>query len=188
MEIIRITAGILFLLLILVFTLTLIKVKRNGGELFGRPTLNIYAQFFSKFALLLPVLLFSVHLTGIYIPHMQPPSLLYYAGFFIFVIAMLLLNLSLINLGRFTKMGLPKHDKIRLQTRGIYRISRNPMYLGLILLAVSTVIILPNPVSIALTIAGIIIHHRIILREEKFLQQHFGREYAAYRKQTRRYI
>jgi protein-S-isoprenylcysteine O-methyltransferase Ste14 len=188
MEIIRIIAAFLFLLLILVFTLTLIKVKRNGGELFGRPTLNIYAQFFSKLALLFPVLIFALYLTGIHIPHFQTPIFLYYSGFFIFVVAMLLLIFSLLRLGRFTKMGLPKKDKIHLQTRGIYRLSRNPMYLGLILLAISTVLMLTNPVSIILTIAGMIIHHRIILREEKYLESKFGQEYAAYRNQTRRYI
>jgi protein-S-isoprenylcysteine O-methyltransferase Ste14 len=188
MDIIRIIAGLLFLLLILIFTLTLIKVKRDGGELFGRPTLNIYVQFFSKLALLFPVLLFALSLAGVHIPHFQPPPFLFYSGFFIFMVAMLLLIFSLIHLGRYTKMGLPKKDKIHLQTRGIYHISRNPMYLGLILLAVSTVLMLPNLVSIILTIAGMIIHHRIILREEKYLESKFGREYAAYRNQTRRYI
>jgi protein-S-isoprenylcysteine O-methyltransferase Ste14 len=39
-----------------------------------------------------------------------------------------------------------------------------------------------------LTIAGMIIHHRIILGEEKYLESKFGQEYAAYRNQTRRYI
>ncbi len=35
---------------------------------------------------------------------------------------------------------------------------------------------------------GIAIHHRIIINEEKFLAEKFGKQYKAYLSETRRYL
>lgn len=179
---------LLFLLLGVIFMMTLFKVKRNGGELFGRPTINIFAQFFSKFALIFPAITFLLSLAGIQLPRYNLPGLADAIGTLLLIIGMALLYLSLWNLGRFTKMGLPKNDEIALQTTGIYRLSRNPMYVGLILLAMASTLLLPNLLNIFLTLSGILIHHRIILREEAFLEEKFGGKYRDYRRRTRRYF
>lgn len=179
---------LLFLLLGLIFMMTMLKVKRNDGELFGRPTINIYAQFFSKFALILPAIIFFLSLAGIHFPRYHLPGWTNPITSMLFLVGMVLLYLSLWHLGRFTKMGLPKNDEIALQTSGIYRLSRNPMYFGLILLAVASTMLLPNLLNMVLTVAGILIHHRIILREEAFLEEKFGDQYRDYKRKTRRYF
>jgi protein-S-isoprenylcysteine O-methyltransferase Ste14 len=179
---------LLFLLLGLIFMMTMLKVKRGGGELFGKPTINIYAQFFSKFALIFPAIMFFLSLAGIHFPRCHLPGWTNPIGSLLFLAGMVLLYLSLWNLGRFTKMGLPKNDEIALQTSGIYRLSRNPMYFGLIILAVASTMLLPNLLNMMLTIAGILIHHRIILREEAFLEEKFGEKYREYKRRTRRYF
>lgn len=179
---------LLFLLLGIIFVITMLRVKKQGGELFGKPTINLYAQLFSKFALIFPAFIFLLSILGINITRCALPFTMEGAGTFLFIIAMALLYLSLWHLGRFTKMGLPKNDGIQLQTSGIYRLSRNPMYLGLMLLAISSTMMTPNVMSIILTFAGIALHHRIILREEAFLEEKLGEQYREYKRRTRRYF
>ncbi|GGD14101.1 methyltransferase family protein [Aquisalinus flavus] len=74
-------------------------------------------------------------------------------------------------------------------TDGVYRYSRNPMYLGLALVLTGWVTLLGNPLG-ALTIIGFVVVMTIIqiAPEERVLAKKFGAEYAAYLKRTRRWL
>jgi protein-S-isoprenylcysteine O-methyltransferase Ste14 len=76
-----------------------------------------------------------------------------------------------------------------LQTTGIYSISRNPMYVGLILIYLGlalqfgnwwTIILLPLLIAI--------VNYLIILPEERYLMRAFGDDYVHYKKRVRRWI
>jgi protein-S-isoprenylcysteine O-methyltransferase Ste14 len=84
--------------------------------------------------------------------------------------------------------GLPETGIKSLKTDGIYRISRNPLYLGFILIIISSWICTPNPVNIAAGTFAIVMHHIIVLREEKYLISLTGSEYINYMKKTGRYL
>ena len=75
-----------------------------------------------------------------------------------------------------------------LRTTGVYRVSRNPMYLGFYLVTLASLVSVPHPVNIGCGLVGIYVHHRIVLAEERFLLKEHGASYEAYRRQVRRYI
>jgi len=166
----------------------MLLVKRAGGELYGKPAIPGFFVLFAKFAVVFPFVFVVINLSGTKIPALGISEVIIGIGNFLIFVAALFLVLSLDHLGRFTKMGLPVKDIIRLQTSGIYRISRNPMYLGLILLSVGSMMIIPNLLSIVFGLSGIILHHLIILKEERFLKARFGQEYIDYQSKTRRYL
>ena len=77
----------------------------------------------------------------------------------------------------------------RLVTTGIYRYSRNPMYLGMILIIISTTVYYLNFLSVfSPLIFYIWINKFQINREETFLEDKFGGEYLKYKSKTRRWI
>ena len=77
----------------------------------------------------------------------------------------------------------------KLITRGIYKYSRNPMYLGLLLIIISTTIFYLNIFSITTPIIFYFwINKFQIKREEIFLTEKFGKEYLLYKTKTRRWI
>ena len=77
----------------------------------------------------------------------------------------------------------------RLVTTGIYRYSRNPMYLGMILIIISTTVYYLNFLSVfSPLIFYIWINKFQINREEIFLEDKFGSEYLKYKSKTRRWI
>ena len=77
----------------------------------------------------------------------------------------------------------------KLITSGIYKYSRNPMYLGLLMLVISTSIFYLNVFSITTPFFFYYWINRFqIKREEIFLTEKFGKEYLLYKTKTRRWI
>ena len=77
----------------------------------------------------------------------------------------------------------------KLVTSGIYKYSRNPMYLGLLMIVISSSIFYLNIYSILTPLFFYIWINRFqIKREEIFLTEKFGEDYLSYKKKTRRWI
>ena len=77
----------------------------------------------------------------------------------------------------------------KLITSGIYKYSRNPMYLGLLMIIISTSIFYLNIFSITTPFFFYFWINRFqIKREEIFLTEKFGKEYLLYMTKTRRWI
>ena len=77
----------------------------------------------------------------------------------------------------------------KLVTSGIYKYSRNPMYLGLLLIVISSSILYLNIYSVSTPIFFYYWINRFqIQREEIFLTEKFGNEYLSYKTKTRRWI
>ena len=77
----------------------------------------------------------------------------------------------------------------KLITSGIYKYSRNPMYLGLLMIVISSSILYLNIYSVSTPFLFYWWINRFqIKREEIFLTEKFGREYLSYKAKTRRWI
>jgi protein-S-isoprenylcysteine O-methyltransferase Ste14 len=100
---------------------------------------------------------------------------------------LLLFFLSAAALGRSTRLGLPLGET-RFVSHGIYRFSRNPMYLAFNLVTLSSCFILQIPAVILLGAFSIVVYHRIILGEERYLEETFGEPYLVYKSKVRRYL
>ncbi|HEX7030662.1 MAG TPA: isoprenylcysteine carboxylmethyltransferase family protein [Gammaproteobacteria bacterium] len=77
----------------------------------------------------------------------------------------------------------------KLVVAGIYRYSRNPMYLGFALLLAAWGVFLGNLAALLAVAAFIIYMNRFqVAPEERALEALFGEEYRAYRRSVRRWI
>jgi protein-S-isoprenylcysteine O-methyltransferase Ste14 len=76
-----------------------------------------------------------------------------------------------------------------LVNSGIYAYTRNPMYLGLLLMLFSTALFLKNLISfLIIPLFILFITKNQILPEEEALENIFGEEYKNYKKKVRRWI
>ena len=72
---------------------------------------------------------------------------------------------------------------------GIYEYTRNPMYLGLLLMLFSTALFIKNLISfLIIPLFILFITKNQILPEEEALENIFGEEYKNYKKKVRRWI
>jgi protein-S-isoprenylcysteine O-methyltransferase Ste14 len=90
-------------------------------------------------------------------------------------------------LGKSTRLGLPSDDT-QLKTNGLYKYSRNPMYVGFNLITIASIIYTLHWIIIILGVYSLIIYHLIIKGEEKFMMKRFGEEYKNYQLKVSRYF
>jgi protein-S-isoprenylcysteine O-methyltransferase Ste14 len=85
--------------------------------------------------------------------------------------------------------GMRISEPDRLLTTGPYRLSRNPMYLGWLAVAVGLALVL-NALWIGLmtAVAFLHLHGATIADEEQVLAERFGDAYVAYHNRVRRYL
>lgn len=87
------------------------------------------------------------------------------------------------------RAGVSSTDQTELVTEGIYRISRNPAFLGFDLLYIGTLLMFFNGVLCLLTAFAVIMYHlQIVFVEEDFLLAAFGDDYLRYRAKVCRYL
>jgi protein-S-isoprenylcysteine O-methyltransferase Ste14 len=86
------------------------------------------------------------------------------------------------------RAGVDETQKTSIVTRGIYKFSRNPAFVGFDLLYIGSALALPNMISIFSAFIGILLLHFQILEEEKYLPRAFGDEYLQYKSRTPRYF
>ena len=102
-------------------------------------------------------------------------------------IGLIFIIVSLINLGRSTRLGIP-NEHTEFKTRGLYTISRNPMYLGFDMLSIAAILFVHSWTVAVLGLYSLFIYHIIILAEEKYLTNRFTEKYLEYKKAVRRYL
>lgn len=83
----------------------------------------------------------------------------------------------------------PHKPSLVLVGDGPYRFTRNPMYLGLILLLLGLSLVFSLDWGIPLTpVLWLVLHHGVVLREEVYLTAKFGEPYREYLDRTRRWL
>ena len=111
-----------------------------------------------------------------------------YIGIMFCYIGLIIFLLALISFGKAWRIGIDENNSNELVTSGIFRYSRNPIFLFLDLYFVGIMLVYPNIIFIIAAIGTIIGMHLRILREEKFLLNKFGEKYIEYKNKTGRYI
>lgn len=91
-------------------------------------------------------------------------------------------------LGDNWRAGIPAEDETRLVTGGIYRLSRNPAFLGFDLMYLGVLLMFFNLLLLLTSVFAMVMLHLQILNEERFLEEKFGEEYLRYKERTGRYF
>lgn len=104
----------------------------------------------------------------------------FYIGLFVYIIGIVLYIITTINYAK------PKSNGLNLN--GMYKISRNPMYIAYFINLLGCAILTHSLIVLMLLIIFQISSHWIIHSEEKWCIQKFGDEYKNYMKSVRRYI
>jgi len=84
---------------------------------------------------------------------------------------------------------IPFRDVRALVTTGVYRFSRNPMYLGMALVLLGCAVIVGAATAFAVPVVFVlIIQFRFIGPEEQMLRELFPEDFPAYCQQVRRWV
>ena len=117
------------------------------------------------------------------------PQIRRYAAFGL-IVAGLLIEGGAAN--QFRRIGTP-HEPWKpttaLSTTGLYRLSRNPIYVGFTLMYLGFGVAMDSPLALLFLLPCLFVVDRfVVVREERYLAGKFGAEYEAYRARVRRWL
>ena len=111
-----------------------------------------------------------------------------WVGVLLCLAGLVLMGLSLVSFGRSFRVGIDIDSADKLVTTGVFAISRNPIYVAFALVLLGQFFVFPRWIQLVSLAAGTGLLHRQVLREEKFMKEHYGQEYATYCNEVRRYL
>lgn len=190
----------LFLLLYLLFTFVLPSYRvyrqtRINPVTFGKSdNAHDYIGRLMKVVtglLVAAVLLFSVWPEGY--RYTSPVAFLQHRG--LQVAGLLLAHLSLLwimlaqyNMRSSWRIGIDERHKTALVTRGVFALTRNPVFLGMLFSLLGIFLVLPNAVTLVVLAGSYILIQVQIRLEEAFLLAQHGETYRLYKTNVRRLL
>ena len=127
--------------------------------------------------------------TKFVLPSISFPFLIKQSGYIWITVGFLVLLAAVRQLNKHKTTVHPDGVTTTIVSNGIFKYSRNPIYLSFTLLYLGVVLLSNSIVGLVLLVPLIIITQKgIIEREEKYLSQKFGEEYNQYKSTVRRWI
>jgi protein-S-isoprenylcysteine O-methyltransferase Ste14 len=111
-----------------------------------------------------------------------------WAGVALCIAALAVLFWSLISFGKSFRVGIDEDRPGGLVTTGVFALSRNPIYVAFALVLAGEFLVYSSWIRLLYLMAGILLLHRQVIREEDYLSAQYGEEYAHYRAKVRRYM
>ncbi len=109
-------------------------------------------------------------------------------GMFLLLVSLAWIVTAQAQMGASWRIGVDENQKTDLVTTGVFRFSRNPIYLGMAVTLIGLFLVLPTSMTLSLLIGGIATIHLQILLEEQYLQKKHGQAFVTYTKKVRRWI
>jgi protein-S-isoprenylcysteine O-methyltransferase Ste14 len=140
------------------------------APLVGRERLAYWAYQVTTMLILVDLILLKIRIDSDW----------FYIGIAIYGVGLILYTISMVDYARPKTNGINKN--------GLYRISRNPMYISYFICLFGCVLISNSWTLFTLLVIFQISSHWIILSEERWCIKSFGEEYMSYMNKVRRYI
>jgi protein-S-isoprenylcysteine O-methyltransferase Ste14 len=163
------------------------RFRRRNIDMGGESPIDKRIFLTSKYAILVLWGAMVLHGWGISLSFMKVPETLKGVSLWLWVSGFTLLFAGRLGLGNSFRIGSPK-ESTHLKVDGLFRFSRNPMYLGVYATLLASVLYTLNPILFLVGIFIVVIHHRIVLAEEQYLLRAFSEEYVNYCSRVRRYL
>lgn len=183
-------AVFLCLYFLIVFVIPSVKVKRKTG-------INPYVfkntdsahDFLGKVSAPITSLIFMVALANLIYPkglqYFAPfvwleISVLKYTGLAIIHLALSWNIVALVQMSNSWRVGIDHSAKTELKTNGLFSVSRNPVFLGMLITLAGVFLIFPNAITLLVFVASTLLFQVQVRLEEEYLKGVHGEPYIKY--------
>lgn len=186
-----------FLYFILVFLYPTIKVKRKTGiNAYVFSNTDSLQDYIRKVLTLINFLVFFIILINLFplvyqyfIPvKWLEISFVKIIGFVLIHLALLWIIIAQVQMSYSWRVGIDLNTKTELKTQGLFSISRNPVFLGMLFTLAGLFLILPNAITLLVLVSSAWIFQIQVRLEEEYLSKKHGRTYIEYGKKVRRWF
>jgi len=96
--------------------------------------------------------------------------------------------LAQVQMGESWRIGIDLEHGTALVRSGVFGLSRNPIFLGMMITLLGLFLVIPSAVTLLTFVMGVVLIQIQVRLEEEFLARTHGEEYAQYRRRVRRWI
>jgi protein-S-isoprenylcysteine O-methyltransferase Ste14 len=111
-----------------------------------------------------------------------------YIGWGLLTLSLILVCVAQSQMMNSWRIGIDEKNKTELVTRGLFSITRNPIFLGVMLTNLGLLLVLPNAFTLLVVSLSTVSINTQIRLEEAFLEKVHGKSYSNYRQKVRRWI
>jgi protein-S-isoprenylcysteine O-methyltransferase Ste14 len=163
------------------------QFRKKNIDMDGTPPINRTAFYISKYTIVVLWASMAIQAWGVSLTFFIVPEWIKWIAIFFWVFGFILLFIGRFGMGNSFRIGSPKESTI-LKVDGLFRFSRNPMYLGVYSTIFAVILYTLNPILLLVGTFIIAVHHKIVLAEEAHLREVFGEEYTQYCGRVGRYL
>jgi len=109
-------------------------------------------------------------------------------GLVLLTFALLWVLIAQIQMGDSWRIGIDDKTSSPLVQHGLFGVSRNPIFLGMLVMLVGLVFTIPTAATLIVTLLGFALIHIQVRLEEPFLLDKYGEAYRVYQKHVRRWL
>ena len=109
-------------------------------------------------------------------------------GIILLLISLAWTILAQAQMGDSWRIGIDTEHRTKLVQRGVFRLSRNPIFVGMIFTLFGLFLVIPNVGTFATLLVGMILIGIQVRLEEEYLARTHGDEYIEYRRNVRRWV
>lgn len=115
-------------------------------------------------------------------------SLLIGIGLALLASALIWVLVAQIQMGDSWRIGIDEKTNSPLVQHGLFGVSRNPIFLGMLVMLVGLLFAIPTAATLIVTLLGFVLIHIQVRLEEPFLLDKYGEAYRVYQKHVRRWL
>lgn len=109
-------------------------------------------------------------------------------GWVLLFISLIVVSIAQTQMANSWRIGIDENNKTELVTKGFFSVSRNPIFLGIMIANIGLFLVLPNAFTLLIISLSTVSMNTQIRLEEAFLEKEHGKEYSNYKQKVRRWI
>ncbi len=175
---------------LIVFVVPSVRVKRKTGiNPYVFKNTDTAHDFLGKVSAPITSLIFIVSVVNLFYTtglHYFAPltwlgiPLLKITGFAIIHLALLWIVVAQIQMSNSWRVGIDHNAKTELKTNGLFSVSRNPVFLGMLVTLAGVFLIIPNAITLLTFVASTLLFQVQVRLEEEYLKGIHGEPYRNY--------
>lgn len=111
-----------------------------------------------------------------------------WAGAGLMVLSLLWTVIAQYQMGESWRIGIDKEHRSALVQRGVFKVSRNPIFAGMMTTLSGLFLVMPNALTLLTTVLGVVLIAIQVRLEEEYLLKTHGEAYEEYKQNVRRWF
>lgn len=192
------TAAFFVVYMLIGFVLPSVRTFRQTGinpVAFGKSdnAHDFIGKLFKALLSLIPLTIAGYWISGkgyqLFLPatYLEIPAV-YGAGMILCIMSLIWTAIAQWQMGKSWRVGIDEKHNTALVQSGLFRFSRNPIFLGMQATLLGLFFLLPNAVTLLVLVAGFMLIQIQVRLEEEFLLKQHGINYENYKRSVKRFI